>query len=202
LTSDNPDETVRRFKDNLAQKKYRNAEAEHYGYALALLRTRQLETARTEAQMLVKQHPNILPYRVLQAEIEMSAQNYKQALAIYAAAYAKAPSDAALMHYYASALLKTQHYHQARDLLNKALQQRPEDPALYKMLAEAAGNIGSSYEAHRALAEHYYLSGNPHAALEQLHLASRSAGNNFYLQSSVDARIAAIKEEIASNQTK
>ncbi|MHB8536371.1 MAG: beta-barrel assembly-enhancing protease [Sulfuricaulis sp.] len=202
LASDNPDEIARSFKDDLAQGKYRNAEAEHYGYALALLRTRQLATARTEAQQLAERHPNILPYRVLQAEIEMSAQNYKQALAIYAVAYAKTPSDMALIRYYAAALLKTGHYRKAKDLLKIALQKRQDDPVLYKMLAEASGNTGASYEAHRALAEHYYLIGNNHAALEQLQLAARAAGHSFYKQSSVEARIADIKEEIATYQNK
>ena len=202
LAPGNPEDIVRSFKDELAQGKYRNVDAERYGYALALLRTRQLTAARAEAQQLVDRHPNTPSYRVLQAEIEMSAENYKQALAIYAATYAKAPSDAALMRYYASALLKTQHYRQARDLLKTAVQLRPDDPVLYKMLGEAAGNTGASYEAHRALAEHYYLIGSPNAALEQLQLAARSAGNNFYQQSSVDARIAAIKEEIAASKGK
>jgi predicted Zn-dependent protease len=202
LTDDNPDEVARGFKADLAEGKSPNVDAERYGYALALLRTRQFNTARVEAQKLVDRYPSKSSFRVLQAEIEMSAGNYKQALAIYAAAYAKAPTDAALMRYYASALLKTQHYRQAKDLLKTAVQQRPDDPILYKMLAEAAGNTGASYEAHRALAEHYYLIGSPNAALEQLQLAARSAGNNFYLQSSVDARIAAIKDEIAANKSK
>ncbi len=203
LTADNPDDIVRGFKDDLAQGKHRNnVDADRYGYALALLRTRQLDTARVQAQKLIERHPNVVFYRVLQAEIEMSAGNYKQALAVYAAAYAKAPSEAALIRYYAGALLKTEHYRQARDLLKTALQQRPDDPILYKMMAEAAGNTGAQYDAHRALAEHYYLIGNPNAALEQLQLAARSAGNNFYQQSSVDARIAAIKEEMAANQNK
>jgi beta-barrel assembly-enhancing protease len=52
------------------------------------------------------------------------------------------------------------------------------------------------------MAEHYYLSGNPHAAIEQLQLAARFAGDSFYLQSSTEARIAAIKEEIALYQKK
>jgi len=58
------------------------------------------------------------------------------------------------------------------------------------------------HEAHQAMAEHHYLSGNPHAAIEQLQLATRFAGDNFYLQSSLEARIAAIKEEIATYQKK
>lgn len=198
----NPDEIVRGFKENLVQGKYRSANAEHYGYALALLRARQLPAARQEANKLVERQPNKPAFRILQAEIEMAAENYKQALAIYADTRAKAPSNAALMHYYASALLKAKQYRQAKEILNTALQQRPQDPELYKMLAQAAGSIGLTYEAHKALAEHYYLNGNPNASIEQLQLAARFAGDNFYLQSSLEARITAIKEEMAAYQKK
>jgi predicted Zn-dependent protease len=47
------------------------------------------------------------------------------------------------------------------------------------------------------MAEHYYLNGNLHEAVSQLQLASASVKNNFYIQSSIDARIQAIKDEIA-----
>ncbi|GAB4511590.1 MAG: M48 family metallopeptidase [Sulfuricaulis sp.] len=202
LAPGNQEEIVRGFRENLAQGKYPNANAERYGYAVALLRARQLATARVEIQKLLKQQPSRTSYRILEAETEMTAANYKQALAIYADTYAKAPASAPLMHHYVSALLKAGKQRQARDLLKTALQQRPEDPELYRMLAQAAGGIGAKYEAHKAMAEHYYLSGNPHAAIEQLQLAARFAGDNFYLQSSLEARIVAIKEEIALYQKK
>jgi predicted Zn-dependent protease len=70
------------------------------------------------------------------------------------------------------------------------------------MMAAAAGASGARVEAHQALAEHYYLSGNPGAAVEQLQIAGRFAGDNFYLQSSIEARLKAIKEEMAPNQNK
>ena len=203
LSSDgNPDEIVRSFRENLAQGKYRNIDAERYGYAVALLRTRQPVAARAEALKLIERQPGKPSYRILEAEAEMAMEHYKQALGIYADAYAKASSDAALMQYYASALLKTDHYRQARDLLKTALQQRPESPVLYQMLAQAAGGMNSSFESHKALAEYYYFSGNPNAAIQQLQIATRYAGDNFYLQSSLEARIAAIKEEIAVYQGK
>ena len=203
LSSDgNPDEIVRSFRENLAQGKYRNIDAERYGYAVALLRTRQPVAARAEALKLIERQPGKPSYRILEAEAEMAMEHYKQALGIYADAYAKAPSDAALMQYYASALLKTDHYRQARDLLKTALQQRPESPVLYQMLAQAAGGMNSSFESHKALAEYYYFSGNPNAAIQQLQIATRYAGDNFYLQSSLEARIAAIKEEMAAYQGK
>jgi beta-barrel assembly-enhancing protease len=202
LSEGNPDEIARSFKENLAQGKYRNVDAERYGYAIALLRVHQPEAARAEARKLIERQPGNISYRILEAETEMAMEHYTQALGIYANAYAKAPTDPALVQYYSSALLKTDHFRQARDLLKTALQERPESPVLYQMLAQAAGGMGSSYESHKALAEHYYFSGNPTAAIQQLQLAARYTGDNFYLQSSLEARIAAIKEELAVYQGK
>ncbi|MDH3513093.1 MAG: M48 family metalloprotease, partial [Gammaproteobacteria bacterium] len=165
------DEIARGFRENLAQGKYLNADAERYGYAVALLRTRQIPVARAEIQKLIAKQSHNVSYRILEAETEMEAEKYPQALAIYADIYAKAPTNAPLMHYYASALLKTGKHRQAKDLLKTALQQRPEDPELYRMLAQAAGGIGNNYEAHKAMGEHYYLNGNSHAAIEQFQLA-------------------------------
>ena len=70
------------------------------------------------------------------------------------------------------------------------------------MLAQAAGDAGVPLEAHQAMAEHYHLNGNPKAALDQLQLAVRLAGDNFYLQSSLEARIVTIKEEMIPSQGK
>lgn len=202
LAPGNPQEIARGFKEDIAQGKFREADAERYGYVVALLRANQLATARTEVQKLLAHSPNKPAYRIMQAEIEMAARNYKQALSLYADAQTKVANNAVLMRYYANALLQTNHHRQARDLLKAALQQQPDDPVLYKMMAEAAGGTGASYEAHRALAESYYLNGDAHAAIEQLQIASRFAGDNFYLQSSLEARMAAIKDEIALYQKK
>jgi beta-barrel assembly-enhancing protease len=202
LAPGNVDEIARGFKENLAQGKYLNAEAERYGYVVSLLRARQIPTARVEVQKLVAKLPNKISYRILEAETEMAAEKYPQALANYADIYAKAPTSAPLTHYYVSALLKTGKHRQAKDLLKTALQRRPDDTELYRMLAQAAGGIGDNYEAHKAQGEHYYLNGNPRAAIEQFQLAGRYVGENFYQQSSLEARIAAIKEEIAVYQKK
>ena len=57
--------------------------------------------------------------------------------------------------------------------------------------------LGARVEAHQAQAEAQYLNGNPDAAIEQLQIAARLVRDNFYLQSSIEARIGAIREEMA-----
>ncbi|OGT13734.1 MAG: hypothetical protein A3J49_18640 [Gallionellales bacterium RIFCSPHIGHO2_02_FULL_57_16] len=192
-----PAEIVRGFEANLAQGRYRDADAERYGYALALQRNKQFKEARKEIQKLIGRHPEKAAYRIAQAEIEMGAGRYEEALAIYAAAHKKQPAYLPLTRSYAGALLAGGRSRVAMELLKPAVRRQPDDPALHKMLAEAAGGAGAKLEAHQALAEHYYLSGDPNAAIDQLQIATRYAGDNFYLQSSLEARIQAIKEEMA-----
>jgi predicted Zn-dependent protease len=136
----------------------------------------------------------------LQAEIEMAAEQYKQALHLYTVATAKFPNSRALQRYHAAALLKTGHAREARDLLKRAVKNQPDDPALQKMLATAAGEAGERMEAHQALATYYYLNGDLRAALEQLRIAQQFTHNSFYLKSSLDARIKEIRKEIAEEK--
>src|SRR5581483_941087 len=175
-------EIARGFEYNLQQGKYANADAERYGYALALLRARQYDGVRTQMQKLLERQPANAMYRLALAEIELGAGRYTQALAVYEATYKKNPTYYPVQRRYAQALLKTDRAAQAMQVVRAALQQQPDDPALYELLAQAAGAAGKRSEAHQATAEQYYLNGNPKAAIEQLQLASRFAGDNFYLQ--------------------
>lgn len=195
--SGNSIEIARGFRDNLDQGKYRDVYPERYGYALALLRNRDFTGARAEAQKLVAYQPNRVYYRILQAEIEMAALRTDQALAIYAQAYKSTPNHPGLLRHYAAALLKAGQTPRAYELLNTAVRQTTDDPMLYRLLAQAAGDSGRPLEVHKAMAEHYYLNGDPKAAMEQLRLALRYAGDNFYQASSIEARISAIREEMA-----
>jgi predicted Zn-dependent protease len=202
LAPGNPVEIARGFRDNLTQGKYRDADAERYGYALALMRSKDMAGARMEIGKLLARHPNRPYYRIAQAEVEMAAGKFSEGVALYAAAYRKTPDSLPIARQYAAALLKTDQARTAKTVLKPLLRANPDDPGLYKMMAAAAGASGARVEAHQALAEHYYLSGNPGAAVEQLQIAGRFAGDNFYLQSSIEARLKAIKEEMAPNQNK
>lgn len=197
LAQGDPDEIARAFRDNLAQGKFRDADAEHYGYALALMRARRLEAARTEIARLSERYPDRSPYHIVQAEIEMKAGRQEQALAIFAAARQRQPTDLPLLRAYANALLQAGRASEAKEIAKAALRRRADDPALYRLLARAAGDAGARIEAHQALGEANYLSGNFDAAIEQLQIATQLAADNFYLQTSLEARIQAIREEIA-----
>ncbi len=189
-------EIVRDFRENLAQKKFADLGAERYGYAYALLRAGDLARAREMAGQLVQQSPRHLAYRILQADIEMAANRYREALDIFRLAQRLHPESAALTRYHAAALLKAKRPGEAYALLKPLIRKGIDDPSLYRMFGTAAGELGRGPEAHQALAEDRYLSGDLAGAIQQLQIAARQAGDNFYLISSIEARIAAIRDEL------
>jgi predicted Zn-dependent protease len=99
-------------------------------------------------------------------------------------------------------LIKTNQAARATELLKTAVRNTNDDPTLYRLLAQAAGAANNPLEAHKAAAEEYYLNGNPKGAIEQLRLALKRAGDNFYQASSIEARIGAIRDEMALFENK
>ena len=65
------------------------------------------------------------------------------------------------------------------------------------LLARAHGGLGESGLAHRASAEEYALAGAWLAAIEQLRLAQRGGGLDFFAASQVDARLRDLQAEYA-----
>lgn len=191
-----PEEALKLFHNKLATQDNAHPPADQYGHALALLANKRYDEARRESALLLKLRTDYVPYHVLHAEIELAANNKPAGLNAYAEASRKFPASLALTQRHASALLKSGQPAQARQLLDKAVRSRPEEPALYKLLASAAGESGNRMEAHRAYGEYYFLTGQPRAAIEQFELAIRYAANKFYYVSSLEARIKAIRDTL------
>jgi beta-barrel assembly-enhancing protease len=181
------------FRTKLEDRDTPHRAADQYGQALALLANKRYAEARQETALLLKSRTDYVPYHILRAEIELAAGNKPAAMGVYADASRQFPASLALTQRYASALLKTGEPAQARQVLDKAVRKWPEEPALYKLLASAAGESGKRMEAHRAYGEYYFLTGQPRAAIEQFELAIRFANNNFYYVSSLEARIKDIR---------
>jgi beta-barrel assembly-enhancing protease len=187
------DEALKLFRAKQENRDATHRVADQYGYALALLANDRYDEARRETALLLKSRSDYVPYHILRAEIELAANNKSAGLSAYAEAGRKFPTSLALTQRHASALLKNGQPAQARQLLDKAVRQRPQEPALYKMLASAAGESGNRMEAHRAYGEYYFLTGQPRAAIEQFELAIHFSNNNFYYVSSLEARIKEIQ---------
>lgn len=188
-SEEQPRTAVARFEANLKQKRYSNKNSEEYGYAIALMRDHQYKKARTTIHRLRSGQPGQINYQIIEAENELLAKNHGKALKLIRSAYEKAPTNTALQISYVKILIRVKQYKKASKLLKIAIKQRPVEPGLYKMQAQAAGGAGKKLSAHQALAEYHYLIGEPIEAIKQLQLAIRFAGENKYLKAGLKARI-------------
>lgn len=197
LAERNPKQGVKQFAENLKQGQYRNAQAERYGYALALLANRDYDAARAQINELLDQDKDRLAYQIALARIEMASSHTQRALAIYADALKLYPGNPPLTLFYSRALLASGQADKARRLLEEHVRQARPDPDLYKLLAEAEGAAGLKAAAHQALAEHYYLNGQTDAAIQQLTLALGEKDADFYRSSQIEDRLRQLKDEKA-----
>lgn len=164
--------------------------AREYGHALALSESGRHQTALDILSRLAKADPDRLAYPLAMAQTELSAGRPQDAQARYRKMLDLYPANPVLVRGYANALLDDKQFAQARDLLEDARrrQTRPE-PTTYLLLAKASTGMGRDADAHEAMAEYYFLNGQTRAAVEQLTLASRISGQDFYQSSRIEARL-------------
>lgn len=189
-----PEDAINHFQSNLQGDS--NNKADRYGLTYALIGAKRYKEAVKQARILLDSDPDNPLYLILQAHLELKLGSAEKALALYRDLYDSYPNSYAVNTYYAQALLSKNKTTEARQLLRKATRKFPEDTNFYQLLAQAEEDFGNKAESHRANAEYYYLFGEYAAAIEQLKIAlSLTDKDNFYLQSSISARMKAIRLE-------
>ena len=188
-TQDTPAESVKFFEESLKERKYLSEVASRFGLVEALARARDYVRAARELKILraaLPPHPAIesLSARLLAAtgDIAGSLRAYREALRNF-------PGYRALIYNYAESLLRINQPQEALKLIDSRLSNAVADYKLYQLQARAYAALNKVMQQHRALAEANYRLGNIRAAIEQLLLAQRAGDGDFYLQSSVDARL-------------
>ncbi len=186
---DTPAESVKFFEESLKERKYLSEVASRFGLVEALARARDYVRAARELKILraaLPPHPAIesLSARLLAAtgDIAGSLRAYREALRNF-------PGYRALIYNYAESLLRINQPQEALKLIDSRLSNAVADYKLYQLQARAYAALNKGMQQHRALAEANYRLGNIRAAIEQLLLAQRAGDGDFYLQSSVDARL-------------
>lgn len=196
LTEEDPHKTVEIFRAHLKDSDAHDEDATRYGYALALLAAGKHDAARTEIQRLRKKDPDRIAYRIAAAEIELAAGNHQASRDIFLDSLELYPDNYPLTLHFAEALLRMGDPQRAHELLQRFVRNREPNIEVYRLLARTATEAGHPVEAHRSMAEYYYLNGQIKAAIEQLTLALRTA-NDFYQSSRIEARLQQLKEEAA-----
>lgn len=196
IFSDDPQATAERFAANLKGGRYENEAAERYGYALALSKAGRYDEAIQVIDKLIQEAPDSLFHQVARANILMDAGKYDSALKDFKRIHGKWSDNRTLDLYYASALIQTRHYEEAKQILKQRLLEHNDDAPVYSLLARAEGEMGNSLVAHQDLAEYYYLRSDLPKAYHQLKLAQKYVGDSEYAKASIEARIKDIQHEM------
>jgi predicted Zn-dependent protease len=142
-------------------------------------------------QTTAQRNPMIM---ALSAQVYIQQGNAEQGLETYRRAIADFPGRRGLIYGYASALIDLGRAQQAADFLAAQAERNRSDPKLYELQAKAYAQMGKKLLRHRAQSEAYLLRGNLPAAIEQLRIAQLAGDGDFYLQSSVEARLKELME--------
>lgn len=172
-------------------------------YRLAIIATEQgdFDVARTALaaarESLGAPHAMIARLAI---DIDIRAGRHDAALAASTEALAAFPSARALVQQHGSLLLRMKRFDDAAAYLETQVRRYRSDSALWRMLSEARFASGQPVAGHRAVAEHYALDGGLLAAIEQLRIAQREAGNDFYVGSQIDARLRELQARYTREQ--
>jgi predicted Zn-dependent protease len=190
----NPREAVAAFSKQLQERKYANEAGARYGLVVALLRAGNAKAAAAELQRLQAAAPRNPMIMALAAEVYIQQGAARQGLETYRRALTDSPGRRGLIYGYAGALIDLQQAQQAADFLADQAERNRSDPKLYELQAKAYAQLGKKLLRHRAQSEAYLLRGNLTAAIEQLRIARAAGDGDFYLQSSVEARLKELME--------
>ncbi|WP_139556175.1 beta-barrel assembly-enhancing protease [Methylotetracoccus oryzae] len=166
-----------------------------YGLALALIRNFQTREGQDLLRQLIRKYPD-QPYFVSAlGESQMEAKDYAAAEQTFEAGLKRFPDYRSMMLNYVRTSLTARKPEQARKLLQQYTLRNKPGPGIYELMAEIYGQLGQEAESHRFVAEYYYASGQTRAAMQQLVLARRAAGDNHYVAAVIDERLKELREE-------
>ncbi len=185
-------DALRRFE---AQVNGNPTPANWYGLARAALRANRPDRANAA---LAKLDSSVLASPVvlaLKAELELKERQPQRAIDLLAHAMPTHSSYRPLTYLYARALLAAGKPREALIFIGEQQRTWVADARLYAFLAEAHQALGEMTQSYLAQAESYALQDRQGAAIEQLQMAQKSGGADFYTLSIIDARLREMKRQ-------
>ncbi len=184
------------FRQTLEDGRYRDEDAQRYGYALALAANRKYAAARSEIDKLLRKEPLSPAYLIASARIDNAAGHASDAVNELDAASRLIPGNYPLAMEYAELLLEVGKPEKAKLVLLEQMQlSRVEDINLYRLLARVHAALGEQGEANRYQAEYYFAVGQLEAAVRQLEIALRQPDLSFYESAKLAARLQQMRYE-------
>jgi predicted Zn-dependent protease len=197
-----PDDAIFFFRDSIAQRKFNNEIAAHYGLVASLLRKEDYKRAQkelTELEKIAPPHPMI---EAMAGQILMQSGQLKAAIARYQTALVRYPRKMQLVYDYPEALLKDDQPAKAAAFIAEQLQRFPNDGPLHQLAARSYAALGKQLLEHQHQAEFYAWQGNLKGAIVQLELAIKAGDGDFYQISVAESRLRAVRQELADEDKK
>ncbi len=194
-TQEPSSQAVKIFESALAEKKFSSEAAQHYGLAVALLRSKDYGRAEKELGLARKtaamQHPM---FDTLAVEIKSATGPASATLESCRNGLKRFPQYRALIYLCAETQLQAARPAEASNLVNNALKTRSGDARLHQLEAKIYAALGKPLQQHMALAEAYFLRGNIAEAIEQLQIGLKYKDSDFYHSSIAEARLRQLRE--------
>ncbi len=195
-----PAQMIEEFKHNIAEGRFQNEQAEHYGLAYAYLRANQAVLAMQEVKWCEAQAMK-LPYvatlkAITLAKLGQADQAQRQLMD----AMAKYPEHRALVLGQAELLIQSQQWSNAIRFIQAQVARFDEDAKLYEYLAAAYQGLNQQMLRHQALGEAFVRKYDTTRAIEQFEIASKARDGDFYLQSKVEARLKDLRQQLSREQ--
>lgn len=194
-----PAAAVRFYQNALQRKLYLSEGAQWYGLARARLAGREFPAARQALASAVRLLPADPMLYGLDAEIARAAGDRSAAAAALRAGLARFPGNRALADDEVDLLIAAGNYPQALQRIRDLQLSRPDDPALFRLQSRVYADR-DPLRYHAALGNALYFEQQYEAALEQYHLASQAKGDDFYLRSSIEARMQELEKRVAEDK--
>jgi len=193
-------DAVTYFDDAIAQRKFNNEVAAHYGLVASLLRDKDYKRAKAELATLEKMAPPHPMIEAMAAHVYLDSGDVNTAIKRFADALTRYPNKMQFVYDYPTALLAANRPRDAAAFIERELQRFPSDGRLHAIAARAYAALGNKMQEHRHQAELYAWQGNLRAAVMQLELAVKAADGDFYLSSVVETRLRALRQELIEQQ--
>lgn len=197
MMAEDGSDLLEHYKSAMSRDDDTNKDAVRYGYVLALLKNGQHTLAREALQPLLDKERDRLAYQLALADIELAVGRVDSALEIYQENQRLYPDDRALTLRQVQALLRNGRPAPAEKLLQTQLELGESSRDLYKLMAQAKGQMGQQSQSHSWLAEYYYQSGLLKAAADQLKLASEAAGRDEFQRAKIASRLREVEQALA-----
>jgi len=192
-------DAVAHFESAVRDRRHASESAARYGLALALLRARRPGEAQAQIRLARAAGAAGPMVEIAEAQARQAQGDAAGAAALLEKARARHPRSRALVYAHVSALQEAVRHPQALEALESEVREHPRDARLRALQAKSFAALGKRFQQHQAQAEVYALQGSLPAAIEQLEIARRGGGGDFYQLSVVDARLKELRAQHAQD---